>query len=132
MCLEAATTYPAAPEYLRQMREVLSGNAREQPSLRKIAARADWESIIKAVERFKCEKWAEFQNRYGDWGRDLALYLGRKRCQLKLRKLGELAGGMDYASVAAAVTRFDTRLRRDTVLASAVVKLQAALMEAHE
>src|SRR5947207_1851815 len=67
-----------------------------------------------------------------DWGRDLALYLGRKRCQLKLGKLAELAGGMDYASVAAAVTRFHTRLRRDRVLASAVVKLQAALMEAHE
>src|SRR2546427_12615939 len=89
-------------------------------------------SVVKAVERFNGEKWADFQNRYGDWGRDLALYLGRKRCQLKLRKLGELAGGMDYASVAAAVTRFDTRLRRDRVLASAVVKLQAALMEAHE
>ena len=55
--------------------------------------------------------------------------LGRKRCQLKLGKLGELARGMDYASVAAAVARFHKRLRRDKVRARVVVKLQAALME---
>ena len=67
--------------------------------------------MVKAVERFKGEKWADFRNRYGDWGRDLALYLGRKRCQLKLGKLAELAGGMDCASVAAArnVLRYATK-----------------------
>jgi hypothetical protein len=34
-------------------------------------------------------KGPEFRDRYGDWGRDLVLYLGRKDCGLKLRELGE-------------------------------------------
>jgi hypothetical protein len=100
-------------KFLRQMQEILSGNARGQPSLRRVAPRAGWEAVVRAMERFKGEKWSEFVNRYGDRGRDLALYLGRKQCQLKLGELGRLAGGMDYASVAAAVARLATRLRRD-------------------
>src|SRR5438552_9814809 len=117
-------------KFLRQMREVLSGNAREQPSLRRIAPRASWEAVVKAIERLKGEKWSQFQNRYGDSGRDLALYLGRKRCQLKLGELGCLAGEMDYASVAAAVTRLATRLRQDEELASAVATLETELTAA--
>ena len=112
------------------MQEILSGNAREQPSLRRVAPRASWEAVVRAVERFKGEKWSEFVNRYGDRGRDLALYLGRKQCQLKLGELGRLAGGMDYASVAAAVARLATRLRRDKELAGAVAKLEIEIREA--
>ena len=117
-------------KFLRQMREILSGHAREQPSLRRVAPRAGWEAVVRAVERFKGEKWSEFVNRYGDRGRDLALYLGRKQCQLKLGELGRLAGGMDYASVAAAVARLATRLRRDKELAGAVAKLEIEIREA--
>ena len=39
-----------------------------------------------------------------DWGRDLALYLGRKQGGLKLRQLGALAG-IDYAGVSMALQR---------------------------
>lgn len=116
-----------AGKFVRQMREVVSGNAREQPSLRRIAPRASWEAVVRAIERLKAEKWDQFANRYGDTGRDLALYLGRKRCQLKLGELGQLAGGMDYANVATAVARLSTRLRRDKALAASVTELEAEL-----
>lgn len=36
--------------------------------------------------------WTAFRDRYGDWGRDLALYLGRKVAGLKLAELGEAGG----------------------------------------
>ena len=59
----------------------------------------------------KGERWAEFRDRHGDWGRDLVLYLGRKRCGLKLGALSELAGGVDDATVGMAVKRFADRVR---------------------
>ncbi len=56
---------------------------------------------MKAVETVKQEKWSRFRDRRGDWGRDAALYLGRKHGGLKLKKLGELAD-VDYGSVSMA------------------------------
>ncbi len=82
-----------AGKFLPRMQEILSGNAREQPSLRRLARRANWETVVKAIERVKGEKWSGFVNRYGDWGRDMPLYLGRKRCQLKIRGVGALGRG---------------------------------------
>jgi hypothetical protein len=55
---------------------------------------------------------------YGDTGRDLALYLARKHCALKLAELGTLAGGLDYVTVAMAVRRTAARLERDKRLAA--------------
>jgi chromosomal replication initiation ATPase DnaA len=54
--------------------------------------------------------------RYGDWGRDAALWFGRRQGRLPLAKLGELAGGMDYSAVSVAVRRFSQRIAKDTKL----------------
>ena len=50
---------------------------------------------------------------HADWGRDLAMYLGRKRCGLKLKQLGENVGGIDYASVSGAIRRLEHRAQAD-------------------
>ena len=109
-----------SPKFLRKIRETISGNRREQPSLGRMVDRADWARVVAVAERIKGEPWEQFANRHGDWGRDLALYLGRKRCQMKLAELGACAGGMDYASVGMALRRFEHRLRRDKKLARKV------------
>ena len=88
--------------------------------------------MVTAVEAVKGEKWESFQHRYGDWGRDAALYLGRKRCQLKLGELGRLGGGMDYGSVAVAVTRLAARLKKDAALAETMLKLETVLAKAEQ
>src|SRR5437867_9268561 len=36
----------------------------------------------------------EFSGRHGDWGRDAALWLGRRQGRLKLAELGQAPGGM--------------------------------------
>jgi hypothetical protein len=79
-------------EFVRQLGRRLRGNAREQASLRQLRQRPDLKQVIAAVEQIKGEAWAAFRDRYGDWGRDLVLYLGRKECGLKLHELGEAAG----------------------------------------
>jgi chromosomal replication initiation ATPase DnaA len=76
--------------------------------------------IIAVVEKAKGERWERFRDRYGDWGRDLALYLGKKGFGIKLRELGEAAGGMDYMSVSAAVKRLEERVDKDAALSAAL------------
>ncbi len=76
----------------------------------------DWPQIVKGLERVKGERWAQFSVRHGDWGRDAALWLGRKRGRYSLSQRGQLAGGMDYAAVGQAVSQFGQRLEREPTL----------------
>jgi putative transposase len=103
-------------KFVERMRRHLRGDEREQPQLRRLQARPSWEQVVAAVEKVKGQRWETFRDRYGDWGRDLALYVGRRRAGMRLRQLAEAAGGVDYGSAAGAVQRFAQRLSRDRVL----------------
>jgi hypothetical protein len=59
-----------------------------------------------------------------DWGRDLALYLGRTRCELKLRELGELAGGSITPWSAIESTASGTQLQTDVALERLVREIE--------
>ena len=71
--------------------------------------------VVKAVESAKGEPWAAFADRKGDWGRDVALHVGRMRCGLTLGELGGHAG-MNVLAVSKAVTRLGVRLETDKPL----------------
>ena len=71
--------------------------------------------VITAVEKLKDELWDNFVNRYGDWGRDLALYVGRRRCGLSLSELGDYASLKNQA-VAQSNMRISKRLEKDKEL----------------
>jgi hypothetical protein len=115
-------------EFLRSLREHWQGNDREQPALRAIRARPTFAQVVAAVERLKGERWDQFRSRHGDWGRDLALYLGRKKGGLKLRELGDTCEGMDYAGVSVAVKRFERRVAADKDLARLLARAEAELL----
>jgi chromosomal replication initiation ATPase DnaA len=83
--------------------------------------------IIAVVEKIKGERWETFRDRYGDWGRDLALYLGKKGFGIKLKELGDAAGGMDYMSVSAAVKRLEQRAGKDAALSAALHRCRKEL-----
>jgi hypothetical protein len=51
----------------------------------------------------------EMTKRYGDWGRDLALWIDRRRGGLTLRELGERVGGLDYSAVSEAGRTYERR-----------------------
>jgi len=51
--------------------------------------------VIRVVSEVKGEPWDDFKNRYGDCGRDLAVYVARQRCGLTLREIGEHIGMKD-------------------------------------
>ena len=86
-----------------------------------------WRRIVSELERARGEDWADFSHRHGDWGRDAALWLGRRHGRYGLRELGELAGGMDYAAVGQAVSRFGRRLQQQQQLRRDVVKIERKL-----
>jgi putative transposase len=113
--------------FARRLRREARGNARKQRQLRVLARPGGWLQIVSAVEKAKGEKWAEFKGRYGDWGRDAALWLGRRGGRLCLSELGKLAGGMDYAAVGQAVSRFGKRLEKEATLRRKVTEIESQL-----
>jgi len=114
-------------EFIRQMKRRIKGNAREQPQLRGLQEKRSFEQIVKAVEEHKGEKWTEFRDRRGDWGRDVALYLARHYGGMRLRELAEQAGALDYGSVQMAVRRFGQRQQRDKSVQEIVARLRKQL-----
>lgn len=114
-------------EFVQRLRRGLESQQPAQPALRRLAVRPTWAAAVAAVERLKGERWADFRDRYGDWGRDLVLYLGRKECGLKLPELAEVAGGIDSTSAGAAVKRFEQRLFKVPRLARTVAQARALL-----
>jgi hypothetical protein len=114
-------------EFVRSLEDELRGNRREQPSLRRLETRPAWQQIVEVVEAMKQEKWEQFRDRRGDWGRAVALYLGRQHGGLKLRELGKLAG-VDYGSVSVALQRLERRRRQDQQLADCLREGETLLL----
>jgi hypothetical protein len=65
------------------------------------------------MEKVRGAPWKEFGQRRGDWGRNLAWYLGWRECALTQRQLGEASGGADYATVGAPIKSLAEKLSRD-------------------
>jgi REP element-mobilizing transposase RayT len=102
------------------VRQYLRGDEREQGGLRQWKARPGFADVVQAVQAWKGEPWLKFRDRHGDVGRDVALYVGRKRCGMTLAELGKAAGGIDYRSVGGAVSKLERRANADPVLATAL------------
>ena len=113
--------------FAQQVRREARGNAREQRSLRGMVETVAWERIVGALEHAKGESWGDFVNRHGDWGRDAALWLGRRVGRLRLIELGQLAGGLDYAVVSKALARFRCRLALDGALSEQLAAIENQL-----
>jgi len=102
--------------FARRLRGEAAGDAREQPAFRHLVARSSWPQIVRALEQVKGQSWEQLIEQHGDWARDAALWLGRKQGGLSLAELGQLAGGLDYAAVGQAISRFRKRLEKRTEL----------------
>jgi putative transposase len=113
--------------FAEELRQQARGNPREQKPLRALTQTASWEQIVAAQERLKGERWHQFAERHGDWGRDAALWLGRSAGRLRLAELGRQVGGLDYAVVSKAISRFEQRLRTKPELRQQLASIQLQL-----
>jgi REP element-mobilizing transposase RayT len=101
--------------FARKMRAHLE-SSRESSGRRALRARKTWAEVVRALEKARGQRWAEFSGRHGDPGLAMALYVARRSTGLTLRALGEAAGGMDYTAVSMASKRFERRLPKEKEL----------------
>ena len=64
-------------DFVRDLLESISGQGHSQEIAKVLRARPQFAEIRRVVEKLKGESWASFRERRGDWGRELALSLGR-------------------------------------------------------
>jgi hypothetical protein len=114
--------------FAKAVMERIKGNRREQAGVKQMERRHEWEEIVAAAERVNGAKWMQFRDQHGDWGRDAALWFGRRAGRLRLRELGHLAGGIDYGAAGAAVARFSRRLPKEPGLRKLAGKIEAELL----
>jgi REP element-mobilizing transposase RayT len=99
--------------FLEKAKRWVRGLSGEQPGRRYLCRKVSIEQVVALVEKKWGRKWGEFAETHGDWGRDLTVYLARKRSGLTLRQIGESLGGMEYKAVGKAAQRFEASLPRD-------------------
>ncbi len=97
-------------EFAEHLRVRVKAGRWGRKTLKTRTERVEWMGIVRAIESVKGEKRERFRDRYGDWGCDAALYLAPRQGRKKLRELAGLAGGIDYAAVGGATSRFSKRL----------------------
>jgi chromosomal replication initiation ATPase DnaA len=116
-------------EFIEKMKAILKGTRleREVPWKRQIGGEFNLQQIIAAVEQVRGESWEEFRDRHGDWGRDLVIMLARKRCGLPLAKIGEALGGLDYAAVAVASKRMQSKALKNKQVKAALQRVENKL-----
>jgi hypothetical protein len=98
--------------FLRKVKDWVGRVGKEQPTRTQVLKRVSPEDVRQVVERRRGEGWAQFSNRHGDWGRELVLYLVRRRSGLTLGEIGQAFGIVEYKTVAAAIKRFETSLTK--------------------
>lgn len=99
--------------FLDRARSWVKTVSTEQSDRTFLIRRVPFEKIVSVVEEVKGERFADFQNRHGDWGLAMVLYLSRMYGGLTLAKIGELAGGIGYKTVYTSIQRFKGRLETD-------------------
>ena len=114
--------------FLKRLRGLVQGNKNEQKALRAWKRLLPFARVIAVVALEKKEAWETFRDRYGDEGRDVALWLGRRHCGLTLRELGAAAGGMTYPAVSRAVRAIEQRRKKDAGLCRLTDRLETQLL----
>ena len=100
-----------------QFREKVRGLAgkltKEQPARRELAERVSLERIKAVVSTEWGERWESFVDRHGDAGRDVALYVARKRSGMTLQQIGEGLCGIDYRAASRAIRLLERKLESE-------------------
>jgi putative transposase len=100
--------------FVQAVRDRLTGDRQEQRAAGRLQQeKLDWRGLIASVERAQGERWERLRERHGDSTRDMLLYLGQRRCGMKLKELAAESGLESYGAVAMAIKRYGNKLGRD-------------------
>jgi len=115
--------------FIERTGALLKGEYREQPQRKQLERRRQFDEILGVVAKAKGERWEQFCNRHGDWGRDMALLLARHCGGLTLKELGSKVGGLDYGAVSEAIRRLEHRLKSERKLKELYIRCRDELMK---
>jgi chromosomal replication initiation ATPase DnaA len=119
---------PGSQEWTAKMRLPLSGDAREQRALAEAKKDAvEFEQIAAAIAREFGESWDHLKSRRGHPARSLAIVFSRRHIALTLLEIGKRCGGPDYAAIAQAQHRIETKLRHNARLAAVADRIARQL-----
>ena len=91
-----ATVLLGSERFIERMLGVLSGNRREQTGLReKERLRLNWSTITEAIENVWAQGWDALATARGIGVLPAAFFAGQKCAGLRLKEMGELAGGLN-------------------------------------
>jgi REP-associated tyrosine transposase len=123
-----ATILLGPDKFVQKMVGILKGDRREQTGLRvKERMSVDWGNIIEAVTEVWDQQWDAPANSRGNGALPTAFFLGQRYAGLRLKEMGELAGGVEYPAVNAAIARLEKRLKIDRDLQKKLKKVAAKL-----
>jgi hypothetical protein len=94
-------------------RRLLAGrplNLEQQTEARRLRRRVRWEAVRQAAEVVRGAPWEEWAERYGDWGRDAALYVAVRYGRCPLPEAVRQLPGLRYAAATQAMKRFGATL----------------------
>jgi REP-associated tyrosine transposase len=112
-CIKA-TILLGQDKFIKKMLGILEGDRREQTGLRlKERLSVEWGNIIQAITEVWGQQWDALAKSRGNGALPAAFFLGQRYGGLRLKEMGELAGGFEYPAVNAAITRFERRLKSD-------------------
>jgi REP element-mobilizing transposase RayT len=116
-------------EFVNGLQSQLRGLSKEVSGASTWIERTSWESIVAAVAAEHGGRWEDFRDVHGDWGRDVALYLGRRRGRMKLGELAERAGGLGIAATGQAVSRVGRAVKSGGEVARRMRSVERRLAE---
>jgi len=76
----------------------------------------NWSRITAAIENVWAQGWDALATAGGNGALPAAFCLGQRYARLRLKEMGEHAGGLEYPVVNAPIARFEKRLKIDSEL----------------
>jgi REP element-mobilizing transposase RayT len=101
--------------FLEKLRLKLAGQGTTRANSRAWRRLLPFAAVVREVEGVRGCGWAEMTARRGDWGRDLALYIGRMQGGMTLTELAAQSG-IPLDTVQSCVQRMRRRLPEDATL----------------
>jgi putative transposase len=103
-----------AAEFVRRAKAAARGPLKKNATCpRWLRELVSFEEVIAAVEKARGASWASFNQKHGDRGRDLALYLARRATGMTATELAQAVGLKSHAHVSMAVKRYAAALLKD-------------------
>ena len=101
--------------FVEKLRQRLTGETGTRTNARSWRRLLPFNAVVRSVEAARDAAWAEMVSQRGDWGRDLALYVGRMHGGMTLQELARQAD-MNLDTVQTCVLRVRRRLPKDVAL----------------